>query len=159
PVNYVGLFRGAGRVDDMLVSTKDTVPELSGAFTIDSDFGIAGDGTAFYSLTSGPARVFYRHDSNGRRKLVSVGDEMLGRKVRQFPGGRTNAPSVWFDEDGTALLCVALEDNSQHYLSFAPDGSMTSLRLTSQAGILYRHPAQGVLLYSNPYNNKGNGAY
>jgi hypothetical protein len=159
PINYVGLFRGAGRVDDMLVSTAGTLPELNGTFTIDSDFGIAGDGTAFYSVTSGSARVFYRHDFNGRKKLVATGDEMLGSKVRQFLGGRGNSPSVWFDEDGTALVCVALEDNSQHYLSFAPDGKMTSLRVTSQSGILYSHPAQGVLLYANPYNNKGNGAY
>src|SRR5437899_5486826 len=33
-VNYVGLFRGAGRVDDMLVSTKETVPEINGTFTV-----------------------------------------------------------------------------------------------------------------------------
>jgi hypothetical protein len=36
---------------------------------------------------------------------------------------------------------------------------MTSLRVTSQAGILYRHPTQGALLYANPYNNQGNGVY
>ena len=111
PVNYVGLFRGAGRVDYMLVSTKETVPEINGTFTVDADFGIAGDGTAHYSLTSGSMRVFYRHDFNGRKKLVAVGDEMLGSRVRSFIGGSANYPSVWFDEDGTALVAVTLEDN------------------------------------------------
>ena len=32
----------------MLVSTGDTLAEMPGAFTIDADFSIAGDGTAFY---------------------------------------------------------------------------------------------------------------
>ena len=160
PVNYVGLFRGSGdRVDELLVSTRGTLPEFNGPLTIDADFGIAGDGTAYYSITSGSTRVFYRHDFDGRTKLVGTGDEMLGSKVRQFLGGRTNSPSVWFDEDGTALVCVLLEDNSQQYLSFAPHGKMTALRVTSQTGILWRHPEQGVLLYANPYNNKGNGAH
>jgi hypothetical protein len=156
---YTGLFRGAGNADEMLVSTKDALPELPGVFTIDNDFGIAADGTAFYSATSGSVRVFYRHDFNGRQKLIGVGDAVLGSKVRSFQGGRTNSTSVWFDEDGTAILCVVLEDGSTHFLSFAPDGKMSSLRVNGQSGILYRHPAQGVLLYANPYNNKGNGAH
>src|SRR5260221_107406 len=132
---------------------------MPSGFGIITIFGIAGDGTAFSSVPRGTTRVFYRHDFSGRQKLIGVGDALLGSKVRSFAGGRTNSPSVWFDEDGTAIVCAQLEDGSQHYLSFAPDGTMTSLRLSSQAGILYRHPAQGVLLYANPYNNKGNGAH
>jgi hypothetical protein len=159
PVNYVGLFRGNGLVRELLVSTKGTLPELASPFTIDADFGIAGDGTAYYSITSGTNRIFFRHDFDGRAKLVGVGDAVLGSKVRRFLSGRTNSPSVWFDEDGTALVCVELEDNSQQFLSYAPDGKLTALRVNSQAGILWRHPAQGVLLYANPYNNKGNGAH
>ncbi len=158
-ITYSGLFRGAGNADEMLVSTKDTVPEMPGAFSIDGDFGVAGDGTAFYSLTSGAARVFYRHDPAGRQKLVGIGDAVLGSKVRSFPGGGTNKPSVWFDEDGTAIICALLEDGSTQFLWFAPDGKMSALRVNSQSGILSFHPRQGALIYANPYNNKGNGAY
>ena len=57
---YTAVFRGAGNADEMLVSTKDALPEMPGVFSIDGDFGIAGDGTAFYSVTSGSARVFCR---------------------------------------------------------------------------------------------------
>src|SRR5262249_24367565 len=135
PVTYTGLFRGSTSVNDLLVSTKDALPEFAGAFTVDGDFGIAGDGTAYYSITSLANRIFFRHDFTGRTKLVAVGDAVLGSKVRSFVGGRANSPSVWFDEDGTALVCAALEDGTQHYLSYAPYGKMTSLRLTSQAGI------------------------
>ena len=159
PINYVGLFRGNGQVNELLVSTKETLPGLPSPFTVDSDFGIAGDGTAFYSITSGSNRIFFRHDFTGRRSLVGVGDAVLSSKVRRFLGGAGNSPSVWFDEDGTALVCVELEDNSQQFLSYAPDGKLTALRVNSQSGILWRHPAQGVLLYANPYNNQGNGAH
>ena len=158
-VSYVGLFRGQVSTDEMLIGTKDTLPEFTAAFSIDTDFGIAGDGTAFYSLTSGSNRIFYRHDGNGRQRLIGVGDAVQGSKVRSFLGGRTYSPATWFDEDGTAIVGVLLEDNTQWYLLFAPDGKMTSLRLSSQTGILYRHPSQGTLIYANPYNNQGNGAY
>src|SRR5262249_2342100 len=85
---WVGLFRGAGRVNEMLVNPRDPLRELpaNATFTIDSDFGIAGDGTAYYSVTSGAVRVFYRHDSTGRKKLLAIGDSLLGSKVRSFPG-------------------------------------------------------------------------
>jgi hypothetical protein len=159
PVGYVGVFRGQGQVRELLLSTQETVSGVASPFTVDADFGIAGDGTAFYSVTSGTNRVFYRHDFSGRRKLVGVGDAVLNSTVRRFLGGRTNSPSVWFDEDGTAIVCVELEDNSQQFLAYAPDGKMTALRVNSQAGILWRHPAQGTLLYANPYNNQGNGAH
>ncbi|MFN7920074.1 MAG: Ig-like domain-containing protein [Bryobacteraceae bacterium] len=160
PVNYVGLFRGSrGPTNEMLVSTQETIPEFSVPFSVDTDFGIASDGTATYSLTGGAMRIFYRHGFDGRQKLIGVGDAILGSKVRQFVGGRGNSPSFWADEDGTVVLCVLLEDNTQHYVSFAPDGKMTSLRITSQAGILWRHPDQGTLLYINPYNNRGNGVW
>lgn len=158
-VTNTGVFRGQGTVAELLVSTADTLPEMPGVFTIDGDFGIAADGTAFYSVTSGTVRAFYRHDFNGRQKLIAVGDAILGSKVRQFAGGRTNSPSVWFDEDGTALVTALLEDGSLQILSFAPDGKMTSQRVNSQSGILWRNAAQGALLYANPYNNRGNGIY
>ncbi len=156
---YTGIFRKTGKVIESLVSTKDALDEVPSPFSIDGDFGIAADGTAFYSVTSGSMRIFYRQNYGTRQKLIAVGDAVLGSKVRSFPGGRTNSPSVWFDEDGTAIVCALLEDGSLHYLSFGPDGKMKSLRVNSQSGILYRHPKYGALIYANPYNNKGNGAY
>ncbi len=158
-VSWVGLFRGNASTNEMLVNTRDPLPDFTAAFTIDSDFGIAGDGTAFYSLTSGATRVFYKQAASGRQRLVGVGDAVQGSKVRSFLGGRTYSPATWFDEDGTAIVGVLLEDGAQWYLMYAADGTMTPLRLNSQVGILYRHPDQGTLIYANPYNNQGNGAW
>ena len=159
-----GLFRGQTSADELLINTSDKLAEISAGFSIDSDFGIAADGTAFYGVTNGAVRVFYRHDSDGRKKLLATGDTIPGvgpatAKVRSFLGGRTNAPATWFDDDGTAILGVTLDDNSQWYVAFGPDGKISSLRLTSQSGILFRDSAQGTLLYANPYNNQGNGVY
>ncbi len=156
---YTGLFRGKVAPDELLISTKEVLPAVASPFSIDSDFGIAADGTAFYSVTSGANRIFYKHDFVGRTKLLGVGDTVGTSKVRSFLGGRTNQPASWFDEDGTAIIAVLLEDNTQWYVALAPDGTTKTLRLTSQTGILWRSPSQGVLLYANPFGSQGNGVY
>lgn len=157
---YTGLFRSLrDPVWENLVNTREALPDIASPFTIDADFGIASNGTAVYSVTNGANRVFYRHGFEGRTKLLAVGDSILNSRVRAFTGGRGNAPSFWADEDGTVLLCVTLEDGTLHYLSFAPNGAMKSIRLSGQAGILYRHPDHGTLIYANPFNNLGNGVY
>jgi hypothetical protein len=157
---FTGLFRSLrDPVWENLINTRETLPEIAAGFTIDADFGIASNGTAVYSVTNGASRVFYIHAFEGRRKLIAVGDPVLNSRVRTFTAGRGNSPSFWLDEDGTALVCVTLEDGSLHYLSFGIDGRMRSLRLSSQAGILYRHPDHGTLIYANPFNNRGNGVY
>ncbi len=168
-VGYTGMFRGATGADEMLLSTRDTLPEIANGFSIDADFGIAGDGTAFYGVTNGSNRVFYRHDFAGRRKLAAVGDPIPTSttaipgtntsKIRSFLGGKTYAPASWFDEDGTAIIGVVLEDNTQWYLSFAQDGKMSQLRISSQTGILWRNGSQGTLIYANPFGSQGNGIY
>ena len=160
PINYVGLFRGAGRVDEMLVSTSETVPELPGTFTVDADFGIAGDGTAFYSLTSGSARVFYRHDFGGRKKLVAVGDAMLGSKVRSVPRGpRRTLRASGSTKTARRWSAVALEDNSQHYPVLRA-GRQDDFAASDLAD---RHPVAasgaGSAAVRQPYNNKGNGVH
>ena len=117
-----GAVSRLGDADEMLVSTKDSLPGTARRRSPSMPIS-ASPATARRSipLTSGTARVFYRHDFEGGKKLIGVGDAMLGSKVRSFAGGRTNSPSVWFDEDGTAIVCALLEDNSLHYLQFAPE--------------------------------------
>lgn len=161
PTTYNGLFTGVeGRYSDLLVSTQERVPELTGAFTIDGDFGVDGKGTAYYGLTAGAGRAFYKHTpGTSRTKIIAIGDSLLGSTVRNFAGGRGNHPTFWVDEDGTFMLCVTLNDNSIHFLRWLPDGKMENLRVTSQSGILWHHPLHGTLLHANPFNNRGNGVW
>jgi hypothetical protein len=156
---YSGLFRGSRTISEMLVNTRDGLPDLTGTIAIDADFGIADNGTVVFSATAGANRNFYKYDFSGRQKLIGVGDSILGSRVRSFVGGRTNVPSFWVDEDGTVILTVLLEDGTTHMLQFSPSSSMTSLRVNSQVGVLFRHPSHGTLIYANPFNNQGNGAY
>jgi hypothetical protein len=160
PITYNGLFLGAnGRYNDLLISTQETLPGITGAFTIDGDFGVDGSGAAVYSVTAGANRVVFRHNAEGRKRLLGVGDELLGSTVRSFAGGRGNHPTFWVDEDSTVVLAVVLNNNTTHYLRILPDGKLESLQMSGQSGILWHHPAAGTLFHGNPFNNKGNGAW
>lgn len=162
PVTYTGLFRAYNyRVTDLLVATNEALPELgTGTFTIDGDFGIANNGTAFYSLSLGSNRIYYKHPpSANRQKLIGVNDPVGTTTVRSFPGGRANHPHFWADENGSMMVAATLNDNTTHYLYFAPDGKMESLRLNGQTGILWYHPNYGALLHANPFGSRGNGMY
>jgi hypothetical protein len=64
PTTYAGIFRGFNnRIIELLISSQESVPELpgTGLISIDNDYGIADDGTAYYSATLGANRVFYKH--------------------------------------------------------------------------------------------------
>lgn len=162
PTTYTGLFRAYNyRITELLVATNESLPELgTGTFTIDGDFGIANDGTAFYSLSLGSNRIYYKHPAAGnRRKLIGVNDPVGTTTVRSFPGGRANHPHFWADENGSMLVAATLNDNTTHYLYFAPDEKMTNLRLSGQTGILWFHPSYGALLHANPAGSRGNGVY
>ena len=63
--------------------------------------------------------------TRGAKKLIGRGRRGTRVQGAIVPRGRTNSSSVWFDEDGTAIVCVLLEDGSTQFLSFAPDGKMT----------------------------------
>jgi hypothetical protein len=160
PTTYNGLFLGFdGKYPDLLVSTRDTLPGITGAFTIDGDFGVDGKGTAVYGVTAGTNRVFFKQSGLERTRLIGVGDPLLGSTVRSFGGGRGNHPASWIDEDGTVILAVVLNNNLTYYVRWLPDGKVDSLQLTAQSGILWHHPQHGTLIHANPFNNKGNGAW
>ncbi len=161
PVTYTGLFLGYdGRYADILVNTSDQLPGITGAFTVDGDFGVDKSGAAVYSVTAGANRVFFRHTPGASRtRLIGIGDALLGSTVRSFAGGRGNHPTFWMDEDGTVILAVVLNNNNTYFVRWLPDGKLESLQVSSQSGILWHHPLHGTLLHANPFNNRGNGIW
>ncbi len=162
PVTYTGLFRGYNyKITELLVGTNEAIPTLgTGTFTVDNDFGIANDGTAYYSLTLGSNRVYFKHPPSGqRRKLIGINDPVAATTVRSFPGGRGNHPHFWVDESGAMLVAATLNDNNNHYLYFAPNGDMQTLRMAGLTGIMSFHPGFGALLHANPFGSRGNGVY
>jgi hypothetical protein len=165
PTGYVGIFRGYNfRFLELLVSSKDRLPELSNsgaAPSIDGDFGIADDGTAYYSATVSGVRGFYRHPPSAeRQKLLATNDPLLGSTVRTFNGGGGNQPNFWVEEtNATVILNVTLNDNTIHYIAIDRQNNQQTLRASSQTGLLWHHPAHGTLIQANPFNNMGNGLY
>jgi hypothetical protein len=166
PATYTGIFRGYNfRFLELLISSKDRLPELGSATavpTIDADFGIADDGTAYYSATANGIRAFYRHRPAvlEREKLLATNDALLGSTIRTFNAGGGNQPNFWVDEASAMLILnVTLNDNSIHYISIDRNNNRQTLRATAQTGILGHHPAHGTLIHGNPFNNQGNGVY
>lgn len=162
PTTYTGLFRSYDQRDyELLISTADRLPEFgANAFTVDTDFGIAADGTAYYALFQGTNRIFFRHLPTGERERVfGVGDALGNSTVRGFSGGRANQPAFWLDDNGDLLCAVILNNNTTHYVHIDRQNQLQSMQLTDHAGILSYHPDHGALLQVNPFSNRGNGVY
>lgn len=161
---YAGIFRGYNnRISELLLSTQDNPAELpgTGAITVDGDYGISDDGTAFYSATRSGVRVFYRHAAGeDRKKLIATNDALLDSTVRSFNSTRGNQPAFWVEEaNGTAILAVTLNNSNNYLVSFDKTGKVESLRYTALTGLLWHHPDHGTLIHANPFNNQGNGVY
>lgn len=160
-VTRTGLFRGFGeRITELLVHNGEELPGFpAGTPNIDGDFGITDDGVAVYSVSLGATRVFFRHQLD-RTRLIGTGDSLLGSTVRSFLGGQGNAPTFWTGENGDIILGVTNNDNTQHYLRYRPGVERPdTLRVSGQNGVLWHHPRAGSLIFVNPFNNQGNGAY
>lgn len=159
-VNGVGLFRGYGdRVTELLVSNLDPIEGLTGALSIDGDFGITDDGVAYYTVSAGTNRILFRHQAE-RQKVVGVNDPAINSTVRSFLGGGGNRPTFFVSERGDLLYGVTLNNNEQHFFRW-PAGATApqTLRLNSQAGFLWHSSAGDTLLYGNPLGSRGNGVH
>lgn len=162
PTTYTGLFRSYDqRGYELLLSTADRLPEFgANAFTLDTDFGITADGTAYYSVFQGSNRIFFRHLPTGEReRVLGVGDAVAGSTVRGFSAGRANQPAFWLEENGDLLCAVLLNNNTAHYVHVDRQNRVQSTQWTDHAGILSYHPGHGALLQMNPFSNRGNGVY
>ncbi|MFN8685789.1 MAG: Ig domain-containing protein [Acidobacteriota bacterium] len=164
PTTYAGIFRGFNnRIVEMLISSRDNPSDVpgTGAITVDGDYGIAEDGTAFYSVTRAGIRVVYRHPpSQERTKLIATNDALLDSTVRAFNAGRGNQPNFWVEESNAALLLsVTLQNNTTHLVAFDREGKVQNLRCNSLSGILSHHPGQGTLIHAQPFNTASNGVY
>lgn len=162
---YAGIFRGFnGRITELLLHSRDSIPDLPGVGTIsiDGDYGIADDGTAFYSATLGSNRIFFKHRAGeDRQKLLAVNDALLGSTVRSIVGSnRGNQPNFWVEEsNGTVILPVTLNNNNSYYVAIDNQGQLKTIQYSGQTGILWHDPIHGTLLQFNPFNNQGNGVY
>jgi len=159
-----GLFRGArGAVSDVLFSQFDTLPELGVSGVTPGDFGIDSNGVAWYFANLPGKLTLYRHDDT-RTKFLQVGDTLLGSTLRGFHGSRNSTPSSLIAENGDVLFGVTLNDNSNYLLKYTganPDSAQPAdrLRVNGTTVTLSYRSDGAALIYGNPYNNRGDGAW
>src|SRR5205807_8598576 len=86
-----GLFRGASRsVNEILFSQADTLPELGVSNISVGDFGGDRNGVAWYVANVPGRPALFRHDSNGRQTVLTLGSPLLVTTVRACFGGRNS---------------------------------------------------------------------
>ncbi|MBL8179562.1 MAG: hypothetical protein JNK48_33090 [Bryobacterales bacterium] len=151
---YRAIFRVPQRgFPDEIVSTRETLPGLPSPFTIDGDFGIAGNGAVFFSATSGTARALYVREYDQPRKVLAVGDALLGSTVARFPGN-----PFYLGNDGDLIAVVVLANNQTHMLRYSLknlSAPVSTLALRSYSNVYRIHPEVGVLFLGD--GGKGYG--
>jgi hypothetical protein len=156
-----GLFRGYGeRITELLVHSDETLPGFTGPVGIDSDFGITDEGVAYYGLTAGTQRTFFKHHDQ-RETLLGVGDAFNGSTVRRFlAGNKANAPGFFVSERGDVVFALELNDNTQYFVRYTKASTTPqTLRQSVVTGLLWHNSDAGTLIFANPYNNLGAGIY
>jgi len=112
---FSGLFRIPVRgFPDEVVSTRGTLPELASPFTIDNDFGMSGNGTVYFTATSGTKRVLYIKQYDDARKLLATGDALLGSTIARFLGN-----GFIMNNDGDLAVAIQLANNQIHLLQYS----------------------------------------
>jgi hypothetical protein len=158
-----GIFRGQGQaVNEVLFSQADTLPELGVSNISVGDFGVDNNGIAWYVANVPGKPTMFRHDANGRKKFLAVGDPLLGSTVRSFLGGRNSTPASLFAENGDVIFGVILNDNTIYLLRYAagsdPAQPAATLRVDNTT-VALAYVNGTVLLFGNPHTNQGDGAW
>jgi hypothetical protein len=162
PVTYTGLFRSYDQRDyELLVSTADLVePFGTAAFTVDNDFGIAADGSAYYSLVQGQLECFSGICRTGRGSgCLGWETRVAWSTVRSFAGGATNALAFWLEGERRPSLRGGAEQQHDALRAYRPAESDPFVTADGPDLHSSYHPNHGALLFANPFNNRGNGVY
>lgn len=151
---YRALFRVPQRgFPDEVISTRETLPDVPSPFTIDADFGMADNGAVFFSATSGTSRALYVREYDQPRKIVAVGDALLGSVVARFPGN-----PFYLSGSGDLIAVVVLANNQTHMLRYSlkdRNAAPKTLALRSYSNTYRVHPELGVLFLGD--GGKGYG--
>jgi hypothetical protein len=157
-----GIFRGfRGSVNELLFSQLDNLPELGVSGVNVADFGVDNKGVAWYVANLPGKLTMYRHDDNGRRKFLGIGDPLLGSSVRTFFGGRNSSSTSLFAENGDVIIGAALNDGTNYLLRYTgADATQPAAKLqVDNAAATLSYQNGSVLLYGNPHPNQGDGAW
>ncbi|MBL8230054.1 MAG: hypothetical protein JNL98_16315 [Bryobacterales bacterium] len=141
---YSAIFRVPARgFPDEVVSTRMELPNFPATFTLDNDFGIAGDGTVYFTATSGTQRALFARQFDGIRRIIGVGDPLLGNTVSRFVGN-----GFFINNNGELGVAVGLANGQLHLLRYRDlqtDAAPRTLALRSFGNLYAMSPTQGAL--------------
>lgn len=141
---FTAIFRVPTRgFPDEVVSTRTELPNFPATFTLDNDFGIAGDGTVYFTATSGSQRALFARQFDTIRKVIAVGDPLLGNTVSRFLGN-----GFFINNDGELGVAVGLANGQLHLLRYRDlqtNVAPRTLALRSFGNLYAMSPTQGAL--------------
>jgi hypothetical protein len=128
---------------DEVVSNAAPLDGIPAGFSIDNDFGIAGSGLTYFTVTSQGRRHLYVKAFDAPRKLLSVGEPLLNSTVRAFAGN-----GFIMNNAGDLAVAVTLANNEIHLLRYSGTNlaaAPRSARLRSFANVYAISPSAGML--------------
>jgi hypothetical protein len=154
---FTGLFRVPERgFPDEVISTRSGLPGITAPFTIDNDFGIAGNGLLYFTATSAGRRFLFVQNYDGAaRKVLATGDPLLNSTVSAFLGN-----GFFVNHDGDFVVAVRLQNNELHLLRYAAgewNAPRRNVRLTGFTNLFAVNKNAGTLFLGNA--GRGQGLY
>ncbi|MCS7026490.1 MAG: Ig-like domain-containing protein [Bryobacteraceae bacterium] len=141
---YTAIFRVPQRgFPDEVVSTRTPLPNFPATFSLDADFGIAGDGTVYFTASSGSERALFVRQFDSIRRLLGIGDALLGSTVSRFFGN-----GFFLNDRGELAVAVGLANGQIHLLRYSnlhTGAAPRTLALRSFGNLYTISPTQGVL--------------
>lgn len=138
-----------------VVSTRTALPNFPATFTLDNDFGIGGDGMAYFTATSGAQRALFVNTFDGIRRVIGTGDALLGSTVSRFVGN-----GFFLNNEGELGVVVVLANNQIQLLRYQTSSLATApknLLLRSFGNLYTMSPTQGTLFLGD--GGRGYGVY
>ncbi|MBL8213715.1 MAG: hypothetical protein JNK87_23555 [Bryobacterales bacterium] len=139
-----------------VVSTVTALPDFPATFSLDNDFGIAGNDLMYFTATSGTRRALFVDNFGEIRKLLEIGMPLNGSTVSRFIGN-----AYWANGANELVVSVGLANNQVPLLRFDLtdlNAAPKSVALTTLDAIYANSPVAGTLFRGN-FNNRGYGLW
>ncbi|MDX1980336.1 MAG: Ig-like domain-containing protein, partial [Bryobacteraceae bacterium] len=153
---YTGLFRVPARgFPDEVVSNSRPLDGIAAGYSIDNDFGIAGSGLTYFTVTSQGRRFLYARVYDAPLKLLATGDSLLNSTVRSFSGN-----GFYMNNNGDLAVAVTLQNNEIYLLRYSGadlSAAPRTTRLRSFVNVFAVNPTAGVLFLGDA--GRGYGAH
>ncbi|MBI3472891.1 MAG: hypothetical protein HY013_16160 [Candidatus Solibacter usitatus] len=146
-----GLFRLSGGRLQVVWTTRDALPGLTGAYSFGGDFGLTNQGSVWFTASDVRGRAVFRVEGFDRPvRMLGIDSDLDGSTVRVIAGNLVAAA------DGDAAIQVVLGDGSSRVAHFNR-GAWRTLALANIRAIQAVNAAAGVAIFGD--DGRGLGLY